>query len=115
MSQAYPGRLVGLHRHPRTACLSRPGTRPRTAWSLAGTRLSWLAAAIVGLLASAASTPAAFAQQTQAAVHHTAAGGGLASWQITLIGLSVPVAAVVVTVLVRRVQAARRAASSPNG
>lgn len=123
MSQSYPGRLVGLHRHAQrdalahTARLSRPGTHPHTAWSWAGTRLSRLAAAVaaatVGLLASAAAIPAAFAQQTQATVHHAAAGGGLTGWQIALIGVGVPLAAVAVTVLVRRVQAARRAAPSP--
>ena len=123
MFQSYPGRLVGLHRHAQrdalahTARLSRPGTRPHTAWSRAGTRLSRLAAAVaaatVGLLASAAAIPAAFAQQTQATVHHAAAGGGLTGWHIALIGVGVPLAAVAVTVLVRRVRAARRAAPSP--
>jgi hypothetical protein len=70
-----------------------------------------VAAATVGLLASA--IPPAFAQQTQATVHH-AAGGGLAGWQIALIGVGVPLAATAVIVLVRWVQAARRGAPSPN-
>jgi MMPL family len=45
---------------------SRPRTRPHAASSRAGTRLRWLAAAlaaaIVGLVASAAAVPAAFAR-----------------------------------------------------
>jgi hypothetical protein len=74
-----------------------------------------VAAATVALLASAATIPAAFAQQTQATVHHAAAdGGGLTGWQIALIGVGVPLAATAVIVLVRLVQGARRAASSPN-
>ena len=69
MFQSYPGRLVGLHRHAQrdalahTARLSRAGSRLAAA----------VAAATVALLASAA-IPAAFAQQTQATVHHTAGG-----------------------------------------
>ena len=81
-----------------------------------GTRLSRLAAALVavtvGLLASAAAIPAAFARQMAAgpaAVHQTGTTGGLTTWQIVLIGVGVPLAAVVVTVVLRRVRAARRA------
>jgi hypothetical protein len=48
-----------------------------------------------------------------AAVHHPAATGDLASWQIALIGIGVPLALVVVGVLVRL--ARRRGASSPAG
>ena len=71
-----------------------------------------LVAVTVGLLASAAAIPPAFAQQTQATVHH-AATGGLTGWQIGLIGVSLPLAAAAVTVLLRLVRAARRAAPSP--
>jgi hypothetical protein len=95
MFQSYPGRLAGLHRHARRLAAA-------------------VAAVTVGLVASAASIPAAFAQQTQATVHHTAAGGGLAGWQITLIGIGVPVAAAAITILVRRVRVSHRAAPSPN-
>ena len=104
MFQPYPGRLVGLHRHAlaHTARLSRAGSRLAAA----------VAAAAVALLASAAAIPAAFAQQTQATVHHTA-GGGLAGWQIALIGVGVPVVATLI-VLVSRAHAARGTASSPN-
>ena len=73
-----------------------------------------MAAATVGLLASAAAIPAAFAQQTQATVHYATAGGGLTSWQIALIGVGVPLAATAVIVLVRRVQAAHRTTPSQN-
>jgi hypothetical protein len=71
-----------------------------------------LAAVAVGLLASAAAIPPAFAQQTQATVHHAAAGG-LTGWQVALIGVSLPLAAAAVTVLLRLVRGARRAAPSP--
>jgi hypothetical protein len=70
-----------------------------------------LVAVTVGLLASAAAIPPAFAQQTQATVHHAA--GGLTGWQVALIGVSLPLAAAAVTVLLRLVRAARRAAPSP--
>jgi protein-S-isoprenylcysteine O-methyltransferase Ste14 len=106
MFQSYPGRLPGLHRHAQRDPLAHT------------TRLSWLAAVVVaatvGLLASAAAIPAAFAQQTQATVHPAAAGGGLTSWQIALIGVGVPLALVAVAVLVRRARTARRAAPSPD-
>jgi hypothetical protein len=114
MFQSPPGRLAGLHRRAQRDALTRTARLSR-----AGRRLSRLAAAAaaatIALLASAAAIPAAFAQQTQATVHHTAAsGGGLASWQIALIGIGVPLAATAVIVLVRLVQAAHRAAPSPN-
>jgi len=48
-----------------------------------------------------------------ATVHHAAATGGLASWQIVLIGIGIPLALVVVTVLVRL--ARRRAITRPAG
>ena len=76
MFRSYPGQLAGLHpqaqRDPLApaARLSRHGTKPHTAWSRAGTRLSRLAAAAaavtIGLLASAAAIPAAFAQEMPA-------------------------------------------------
>jgi len=134
MFRSHPGRLAGLHRQAwrdalaSTARLSQHGTWPHTAWSLAGTRLSRLAAAAaavtVGLLASVAAIPAAFAQQIPAGLHrrapvasvlqatgHPAAGtAGLAGWQIALIGVGVPLAVVVVTVLLRRARAGRSAA-----
>jgi hypothetical protein len=93
MSQSDQGRRAGLHR-------------------LAAA----LVAVTVGLLASAAAIPAAFAREVPtglATVHQTGTAGGLTSWQIALIGVSVPVAAVVVTVLLRRVRGARRAVHSP--
>jgi hypothetical protein len=75
-----------------------------------------LAAAVVavtvGLLASAAAIQPAFAQQTQATVHHAGASA-LTGWQVALIGVGVPLAAAAVTVLLRLVRAARRAAASP--
>jgi hypothetical protein len=49
--------------------------------------------------------------QTQATVHHAA--GGLTGWQVALIGVSLPLAAAAVTVLLRLRRAARRAAPSP--
>jgi hypothetical protein len=110
MFQSHPGRLVGLHLHGQRGALAHTARLSRT-----GTRLSRLAAAVaaasVALLASAAAIPATLAQQTQTTVHHT--GGGLATWQIALIGVGVPVAATLI-VLVSRAHAARGTASSPN-
>ena len=81
-----------------------------------GTRLSRLAAAVVavtvGLLASAAAIPAALAREMPAGlatVRQAGTNGGLTGWQIALIGIGVPLAAVVVTVVFRRVRSARRA------
>jgi hypothetical protein len=120
---SYQGRLAALHRHAQRDALalavrlSRPGIRSHTAWFRAGICLSRLAAVLtavtVGLLASAATIPAAFARETQATVHPAATTGGMTGWHIALIGVGVPLAAAVVTVLARRVQAARRATSSP--
>lgn len=50
---------------------------------------------------------------TLATVRHAAATGGLTGWQIALIGVGVPLALVVVTVLLR--MARGRRASSPTG
>jgi hypothetical protein len=138
MFRSYPGRLAGLHSQARhdplapAARLSRQRTRPHTAWSRAGTRLSRLAAAAaavtIGLLASAVGIPAAFAQEMPAGLHrrapvalvpqatvHQAAATGLTSWQIALIGVGFPLALIVVGIVVMRVRAARRAAPPPAG
>lgn len=48
-----------------------------------------------------------------ATVHHAAATGGLTNWQIALMGVGVPLAAVVVTILLRLARGRR--ASSPTG
>lgn len=48
-----------------------------------------------------------------ATVHHAAAAGGLTGWQIALIGVGVPLAAVAITILVRLARGRR--ASSPTG
>jgi hypothetical protein len=85
-----------------------------------------LAAAICGLLASAAVIPAAFAKTDPGGfggITRTAAGppatvrmiteGGIAGWQITLIAASAAVVAGVAAVVVDRALAARRAASTP--
>jgi hypothetical protein len=114
MFRSYPGRLAGLYRHAQRDALAHTARL-----SLAATRLSRLAAAVaaatVAVLASAATIPAAFAQQTRATVHHASAGGGgLTGWQIALIGVGVPLAVTALIVLVRLVQGARRTASSPN-
>ena len=133
MFRSHPGRLAGLQRQARrdalasAARLSQHWTWPHTAWSLAGTRLSRLAAAVaavtVGLLASVAAIPAAFAQEIPAGLHRrapvalvpqatghpAAATAGLAGWQIALIGVGVPLAAAAITVLLRRARGARSA------
>jgi hypothetical protein len=135
MFQSHPGqpRLGGpprqAQRDPvaRAVQPSRPATRPYAAPSRRGTRLrriaAALAAAAVGLLASAASIPAAFARDippgpyghapytpVRSATVHAATTSGIAGWQIALIGVSVPLAATAVTVILRRARAARRAA-----
>ena len=116
----------------RAARRSRPGTRPHAAPSRAGRRLRRLAAALAavtaGLLASAASIPAAFARDMPPGLYgrfpvravppataHAATTGGTTGWQIALIGVGVPLAAAIVTVILRRARAARRAAVSPTG
>ena len=82
------------------ARLTRPGTHPRTAALRAGTRLRRCAAALaaitVGLLASAATIPAAFAMQVPdpggrggparplpvpASTVHVVTTGGMAGWR----------------------------------
>lgn len=92
------------------------------------TRLSRLAAALtaltVALLASAAAIPAAFASELPGLYRHSAAAlapsatvqhttGGITTWQVALIGVSVPLAAVILTIVLRRVRATRRDLHSP--
>jgi hypothetical protein len=86
-----------------------------------------LAAVTVALLASAAAIPAAFARElpsrlsrhsavalgSSAIVQHAATTGGITGWQIALIGVGVPLAAAVLTIVVRRVRATRRGLHSP--
>jgi hypothetical protein len=123
-------RLAGLRRQAqrdalaRAARRSRPGTRPHAAPSRAGTRLRRLAAALAavtaGLLASAASIPAAFARDmppglygrspvapVPAATAHAATAGGTTGWQIALIGVGVPLAAAAFAALARPPRATR--------
>jgi iron-sulfur cluster repair protein YtfE (RIC family) len=123
MFRSHPRRPVSPRRpaqHDALAIrLSRPETRSLTVQSRAGMRLRRmaviLAAATVGLLASAAAIPAAFADIPPAvygrsrvgpATVHAATAGGPAVWLIALIGIGVPLAATVVTVLLRRARAA---------
>jgi hypothetical protein len=112
------------------AHLTRQGIHPRTAALRAGARLRRCAAALaavtVGLLASAATIPAAFARDVPrgyygttsvapvpAAPVHAATTGGVAGWQITLIALGAALIAAAVTVVLARARAAHRAAPSP--
>jgi hypothetical protein len=112
------------------AHLSRQGTHPRTAAPKAGTRLRRLAAALAavtaGLLASAATIPAAFARDVPpagtayelgrfgpfpATTSHPAATG-MPGWQIILIAVGAALVAAIAAVFLDRVLAARRSASS---
>ena len=111
------------------AHLHRQGTQPRAAAPPAGTRLrriaAVLAAVTTGLLASAATIPAAFARDVPsgqyepcpapvpAATVHAATTGGMTGWQIALIALIAGVAVAAVTVLRHRTRAAHRAVPSP--
>ena len=111
---------------------TRQGTYPRTAAPKAGTGLRRLATALaavaIGLLASAAAIPAAFAMQVPdpggrggparplpvpASTVHVVTTGGMAGWQITLITLGAVLVAAAVTVRLARARAARGAAPSP--
>src|SRR5271169_6105565 len=108
------------------------GPHPRTAALEAGTRLRRLATAMaavtVGLLASVATIPAAFARvipppggsyrttsvaPVPSTTVHAAGAGGLAGWQITLIAVGAALAAAAVIILLDRVRTARRAVPSP--
>ena len=114
------------------ARLTRPGTHPRAAALTTGTRLRRCAAALaaitVGLLASAATIPAAFASDVPqpgsgyelgrfgpfpATTSHPATTGGMPGWQITLIALGATLAAVAVTIVLTRARGAHRAVPSP--
>jgi hypothetical protein len=116
------------------AHLIRRGTHQRAAAPRAGTRLRWLAAALAavtgGLLASAATIPAAFAREVPvppagsayelgrfgpvpATTSHAAAIGGMPGWQIILITVGAVLAAAAVTVVLARARAARPAALTP--
>jgi hypothetical protein len=106
----------------------RRGTQPRTTAPRSGLRLGRFAAVLttgtVGLLASAAGIPAAFARDIPPgygvmhpglapgrATVHTA--GGIAGWQVALIVVCAAVIAVGVSLLVARVRASRPASASP--
>jgi hypothetical protein len=107
----------------------QPDQGRRAGWSREGTRLSRLAAALaavtVALLASAAAIPAAFARELPSGLYRRSSvalapsatvqhiTGGITGWQVALIGVSVPLAAVVLTIVLRRVRAARRGLHSP--
>jgi hypothetical protein len=109
---------------------ARQGTRPLVAVCNAGARLrrsvAVLAALIVGLLASAAIVPAAFAMIPDPGGAAGSAGvapvpahsvrvvvtGGMAAWQVTLIALGAALLAAVAAVLLYRVLAVRKAASA---
>jgi hypothetical protein len=108
----------------------RRGTHPHTPPRTAGTSLSRLTAALAaltcGLLASAATIPAAFARvepdpgagyvapasvppQVQV---RTIVAGGMPGWQITLIALGAALVAGAATLLLNRALAIHRAASA---
>ena len=115
------------------ADLTRRGTRPYTAALKAGTRLRRLAAALaavtIGLLAYAATIPAASATEVRVPqpvsgfelgrfgpafpATTSAASIGMPGWQITLIALGAALAAAAVTIVLVRARAARRAVLSP--
>jgi hypothetical protein len=113
------------------AHLTRQGAHPRTAALKAGTRLRRLAAALaavtIGLLASAATIPAAFASDVPphgsgyelgrfgpvpATTSHAAATG-MPGWQIILIAVSAVLVAAAVTIVLARARASQRAVPSP--
>jgi hypothetical protein len=115
------------------APLTGQGPSPREAAVKAGTRLRRLAAVAaavaVGLLASVATVPAAFAMTVPppggaygttsvatvpaATVHAAVASGGMPGWQITLIAVGAALAATAVTIWLGRVRTARQAVPSP--
>ncbi len=116
------------------AHLTRQGTHLRTAAPKAGTGLrrrlaAALAAVTIGLLASAATIPAAFAREVSVpppgtgyqtarfglvpATTSHAASTGIAGWQISLIVLGAMLAATAVTIMLARAWAAHRAAPTP--
>jgi hypothetical protein len=113
------------------AHLIRQGAHPRTAALKVGTRLRRLAAALsavtIGLVASAATIPAAFARDVPqpgsgyelgrfgpvpATTSHTAATG-MPGWQIILIAVGAVLVAAAVTIVLARTRAGQRAVPSP--
>jgi len=113
------------------AHLIRQGAHPRTAALKAGTRFRRLAAALaavtIGLLASAAAIPAAFASEVPqpgsgyqlgrfgpvpATTSHAAATG-VPGWQIILITASAVLVAAAVTIVLARARPGQRAVPSP--
>jgi hypothetical protein len=111
------------------AHLPRRGTHPRTAARRAGARLrrlaGVLAAATCGLLASAATVPAAFAMPVPGPGGGTArvapvpattirviTTGGMTGWQITSIAFGAALFAAAAAVLLYRALTARKAASA---
>jgi hypothetical protein len=114
------------------AHLIRQGAHPRTAALKVGTRLRRLAAALaavtIGLVASAATVPAAFARDVPqpgsgyelgrfgpvpATTSHTAATG-MPGWQIILlIAVGAVLVAAAVTIVLARTRAGQRAVPSP--
>ena len=106
------------------------GTRPQAAARKAGARLRWLAmlaAVTSGLLASAATIPAAFARvvpepggnygpispaPVPTGTVRVVTGGGMPGWQIIVIALGAVLLAAAVAVVLDRALAPRRAASS---
>ena len=113
------------------AHLTRQGAHPHTAALKAGTRLRRLAAALaavtIGLLASAATIPAAFASDVPPpgsgyqlgrfgpvpATTSRAAATGMPGWQIILITVSAVLVAAAVTIVLARARASQRAVPSP--
>jgi hypothetical protein len=113
------------------AHLTRQGAHPRTAALKVGTLLRRLAAALaavaIGVLASAATIPAAFASAVPppgsgyelgrfgpvpAATSHAAATG-MPGWQVILIAVSAVLVAAAVTIVLARAWASQRAVPSP--
>jgi len=113
------------------AHLIRPGTHPRTAALRAGTRLRRCAAALaaitVGLLASAATIPAAFASDVPqpvsgyelgrfgpvpATTSHAAAAV-VPGWQMIMITVGVVLVAAALTIVLARARSGQRAVPSP--
>ena len=111
--------LIRRRAHPRTAAL-RAGTRLRRLASA-------LAAVAVGLLASAAASPAAFANDVPQpesgyelgrfgpvpATTSRAAATGVPGWQIILIAVGAVLVAAAVTIVLARTRAVPRAVPSP--
>lgn len=113
------------------AYLPRRGSHPRSAAPNAAGRLRRLAgiltAVTCGVLASAATVPAAFAKlppgvevvgtarsaQVPVATVRVIAAGGMAGWQITLIALGAALLAAAAAIVLDRAWAARRAAPAP--